>query len=73
MSIFSTIKVTGKDVLLHAKQAQKGGIGITLPIFDPSARRGWVVSGTPKPLYPHIIQSIASSYTNYAILDATVS
>lgn len=29
-----------------------GGRGIALPILDHDARRGWVVSATPWPLYP---------------------
>jgi hypothetical protein len=33
-------------------KAQKGGRGIDLLFLDLSARRGWVVSTTPRPLYP---------------------
>ena len=35
----------------HAKQVQRGGTGIGLPIPDPSTGRGRVVSTTPQPLY----------------------
>jgi hypothetical protein len=41
-----------KAVPLHAKQAQRGGRGIALPIINFGARRGWVVSATPQLLYP---------------------
>ena len=29
----------GKGVPLHAKQAQRGGTGIALPLLDPGARK----------------------------------
>jgi hypothetical protein len=32
--------------------AQRGGRGIALLFPDLGARRGWVVSTTPRPLYP---------------------
>jgi hypothetical protein len=32
--------------------AQKGGRDIALLFLDLGARRGWVVSTTPRPLYP---------------------
>ena len=41
-----------KAVQLHAQKAYRGGPGIALTIHDPSARRGWVVSATPRLLYP---------------------
>ena len=34
-------------VPLHAKQAQRGGRSVAVPILDS----GWVVSATPRPLY----------------------
>jgi hypothetical protein len=32
--------------------AQRGSRGIALLILDLGARRGWVVSTTPRPVYP---------------------
>jgi len=43
---------TGIATPLHAKHAQRGGRSVTVPILDSGARRGWVVSATPWPLYP---------------------
>jgi hypothetical protein len=40
-------KVKGKAVPLSAKHAQKGGMGVVLPILDPGARRVQVVSVRP--------------------------
>jgi hypothetical protein len=40
-----------KAILLHAKQAMRGGRGIALLIFNSAARRGWVVNTTPQLLY----------------------
>ena len=41
-----------KAVPLQTRQAHRGGRGIVPPSNDPNARRGWVVSATPLPLYP---------------------
>ena len=41
----------GKVVSIHAKQAQRGGRGITLPILDPNPRKAWVISATLEPLF----------------------
>jgi hypothetical protein len=42
--IFITIYINiKKSAPLHAKQEQRRGRSIALPILDPSARRGWVV------------------------------
>ena len=38
-------------VPLHAKQAQRGGRSVAVHTRDSGARRGWVVSATPWPLY----------------------
>jgi len=38
-------------VPLHAQQAQRGGRRVAAAIHDSGARRGWVVSSTPWPLY----------------------
>ena len=46
-----TIK-KGKGVPLHAKQAQRGGSVVALPILEPGARRGWELSVTPQLQYP---------------------
>jgi hypothetical protein len=40
-----------KAVQLHAQQAYGGGPDIALTIHYPGARRGWVVSATPRLLY----------------------
>jgi hypothetical protein len=45
-----TIKV--KFALQQATNAMRGSRGIALLILDLGARRGWVVSTTPRPLYP---------------------
>jgi len=42
----------GKVVPLYDNQAQKRGMDIALPILDLGARREWVISATPRPLYP---------------------
>jgi hypothetical protein len=34
----------GKTIPLYSKQAQRGGGGTAVPIFDPGTRRGWMVS-----------------------------
>ena len=42
MTILRWIETKGtKPVVLHAKQAQEGGICIALTILDVGARRGW--------------------------------
>jgi hypothetical protein len=40
------------SVALHANQAQIKDRGIAPPVFDPGARRKWVVIATLRPLYP---------------------
>jgi hypothetical protein len=45
----------GKKVnvpLTHTKAQKGGGINIALLFLDLGPRRGWVVSTTPRPLYP---------------------
>jgi hypothetical protein len=37
--------------LLKARKAQRGSRGIALLIRDLGARRGWVVSTMPRPIY----------------------
>ena len=44
-------KVKVKTVPLNAKQAQRRGTGIVLPLLDHGARREWVVNVTLRPLY----------------------
>jgi len=39
-----------KIVSFHAKQAQRGCRGMSLPILDPDPRKGWVTSSTLEPL-----------------------
>jgi hypothetical protein len=39
-----------KAVTSHASAVRRVR-GIALPVFDPNARRGWVVSITPRPFY----------------------
>jgi hypothetical protein len=49
------VKSTECSLLLsryRPEQAQRVDRGIALPFLDPGARRGWVVSTTPRPLYP---------------------
>jgi hypothetical protein len=41
-----------KGCPITGPKAQKGSRGIALPIHYLGARRGWVVSTTPWPLYP---------------------
>jgi len=36
-------------VLLHTKQAQRGGTSIVIVIFDRIVRRWWMLSTTPHP------------------------
>jgi hypothetical protein len=42
----------GKGHPITGHQGSKGGRDIALLIFELGARRGWVVSTTPRPLYP---------------------
>jgi len=46
------LELNVKAVASNAKQTHKGVRGIALPILDPRARAEWVVSATPRPLYP---------------------
>jgi len=39
-------------VLLHAKQAMRGGRGMVLPTLNSAARNRWVVNTIPQWLYP---------------------
>jgi hypothetical protein len=41
----------GKNAPLYDNQAQRG-TGIALPKFDPGAKREWVISATPRQIYP---------------------
>jgi hypothetical protein len=42
----------GKSTLNRLRRAQRGSRGIALFILDFDARRGWVISTTPRPLNP---------------------
>jgi hypothetical protein len=42
----------GKDHPITGHQGPRGVRGIALLIFNLGARSGWVVSTTPRPLYP---------------------
>jgi hypothetical protein len=42
-----------KSLPSHAKQARRAGRSLALRILGPEARRGRVVSATPRPLYPY--------------------
>jgi hypothetical protein len=42
----------GKVYPIQATKGLEGGRGIALLFHDLGARRGWVVSTTPRPLYP---------------------
>jgi hypothetical protein len=46
------VEKNSKAAPLHATHVQKGGTGTALPISGPGARRRWVVSDAPRPLYP---------------------
>jgi hypothetical protein len=48
--LYPTVKV--KVILYRPPRAQRGSRGIALLILDLGARRGWVVTTTPRPLYP---------------------
>jgi hypothetical protein len=52
MHIQSKVKVKVKYSRYRPEQAQRVERGIALSFLDPGARRGWVVSTTPRPLYP---------------------
>jgi hypothetical protein len=45
-------KVRVKVSYNRPQRAQRGSRGIALLMLDLGARRGWVVSATPRPLYP---------------------
>jgi hypothetical protein len=45
-------KVKVKQSRYSPEQVQRVDRGIALSFLDPGARRGWVVSITPRPLYP---------------------
>jgi hypothetical protein len=47
--LYCNVKV---KVTLQATKSLEGGRGIALLILDLGATRGWVVSTTPRPLYP---------------------
>jgi hypothetical protein len=44
--------VTGKGTPSKTRKPRGGGRGIALLFLDLGARRGWVVSTMPRPLYP---------------------
>jgi hypothetical protein len=46
------VKVKVKFTLYRPPRAERGSGGIALLFLDLDARRGWVVSTTPRPLYP---------------------
>jgi hypothetical protein len=48
----SKVKVMVTVTLYQATTGLEGSTGIALLILDLGARRGWVVSTTPRPLYP---------------------
>jgi hypothetical protein len=45
-------KDKGKGHPITGHRAQRGNRGIAILILDLGARRGWVVSTMPRPLYP---------------------
>jgi hypothetical protein len=45
-------KVKVKVTLYRPPRVQRGSKGIALLFYDLGVRRGWVVSTTPRPLYP---------------------
>jgi len=46
-----SLLVKVKAAPFHDKQAQRGGRGIAVSIFDAGARKGWVVSATSWTFY----------------------
>jgi hypothetical protein len=52
LSYVRQVKVKVKQSHYRPEQAQRVGRGIALLFRDLGARRGWVVSHTPRPLYP---------------------
>lgn len=65
---FSCGTYTVKTVLLHAKQAQWGGICIGPPIYRPGTRRCWVISNTHWLLEPHeweLVPIVHLQHTQY--------
>jgi hypothetical protein len=57
----------GKDHPITVHQGPRGGRGIALLILNLGSRRGWVVSTTPRPLYPvPIIQEVWTCAKNLA-------
>jgi hypothetical protein len=46
------VKIKVKVILYRPPRAQRGSRGIALLILNLGARRGWVVSTTPRPVYP---------------------
>jgi hypothetical protein len=51
-SVEKSKRLKGKVTLQPAMKAQGWGRGIALPIHNLSTRRVWVISTTPRPLYP---------------------
>jgi hypothetical protein len=49
-ALVTVVKV--KQSRHRPEQTQRVDRGIALPFRDLGARRGWVVSSTPRPLYP---------------------
>lgn len=54
---------TRKALPLHAKHARRGDKSVAVSILNPSSRRGWVVSATPRPLYPWESDPVLTCYT----------
>jgi hypothetical protein len=52
MNKIAVSKLNGKGHPYYRSCGLEGVRGIALPVLDLSARRGWVVSTTPRPLYP---------------------
>jgi len=44
------MKVLVKSAPSHAKQARRAGRSLAVRILGPETRRGWVISGLPRPL-----------------------
>jgi hypothetical protein len=47
LNVYKKVKVPS-----NRPEGPEGGTGIALLFLDLGARRGWVVSTTPRPLYP---------------------
>ena len=48
-----------KAIQCHTKQAHSGSTGIALPKHNHRARKGWLFSAKPRPLWPYERDSVS--------------